>query len=167
MGDIVRRLLALIPTLALLLALAPHALAGRVSTSQVTFTAPCLDPHGNPTGLTASATPLGDLVTGDGFDPAWQLRRFSVKNPCGTWARIHMIDFNDTQDLPHPHWYVAIGPGVMRVLGQPGLVKMGIWHLGYTNGGLRVPGRDTGPCNWYGWNLSEILPDGHVSPCPS
>jgi len=152
----VKRVLALIPALILVIGLASAAQAGTIQTKHVE----CLGSDTSTTGVTFT------VKWDDGGrdpvlnKPVYLLHAFTITNTCATHWALFRFFYPD-------HWETrfTIAPMTTRSVGRQGLEHIGMWQYPFRNWPVRASGFATGPCSYGGdfW----IMSDGHItgSPC--
>ena len=158
-----RRLLALIPAVMLVFALAPAAQA-----HEEVKTTPC-HPDISTSGMTGVVDASDSGRRTDRNHRIFLLQRITVTNDCGEhWAALTTFQ---TVDADPQRLFVVVAPGVTHTFGHQALAKAGIWQHPYTNWSVQTPSWATStPChsNWTDgpWLVVWVLPDGRLSTSP-
>ena len=162
-----RRPLALIPAVVLVLGLASAAQADQPPT----MTASCVGHDGGSTvGATATVTKEDSSTTTSSGAPIFLLDGLTVLNTCKT--HYALIEFRPTHRCPEPrlacHTFFVVAPGASRTLNGQALTHLGAWRLPFTTWGLTLSGRFTSACAARGpFTNFLVRPDGKVvtRPC--
>jgi hypothetical protein len=149
----VKRFLALVPAVVLVLGLVPVAQAGTLVGETTTLSGACL---GNTADAGTEATAVVTLY------PDQRLRKVTVSNPCHRWAWLRMWG-GAPDEVGKNLTYILLEPGATRTIGHARVEKLGISDVVYTNGGVRAPGRNISPCEFTGVYMAWVLQDGRVT----